>query len=584
MLQIGSLVDNKYKILSEVGHGGMSVVYLAINERANKTWAVKEIRKDGVCDFEAVKQGLVVETDMLKKLNHQFLPSIIDVIDTEDSFLIVMDYIEGKSLNSVLKSGGAQPQDLVVKWGIQLCDVLGYLHSREPAIIYRDMKPANVMLRPNGDITLIDFGTAREFKNRAMVEDTTCLGTRGYAAPEQFGGRGQTDARTDIYCLGATLYHLITGHSPAEPPYEIKPLSYWDPSFYGSGIEQIIAKCCQQDPEHRYQSCAELMYDLENVHSLDLVTQRKRTQKWAAFVASAVMFGVGLLGVVGFSVAKNAAMTESYDYYISQAEMTTGAENFGTFVDYIKRAIDVDPGGHRAYDVLLSRIEEDGKFSADTEWSPLLECLNDEGEGRNQANDEYLKDSDTDGYADIQFRVGKLLFLMSEGNDADLRRSVGYFNKALNEGGMLDSQDQDVLQKANIASSLATIGSSLESLTAGSNMYTDQEYEFADLFEDLNMLVSNYSIDSMGGRQYGIALYNRVAAMMVRYSSEFRNDGISIDAITQLLDTLEGALTQVNSTLTDSESRHGFPELISNALRNVATARNNINALAGGVG
>lgn len=93
MLQIGSLVDHKYKILSEVGRGGMSVVYLAINERANKTWAVKEVRKDGVCDFEAVKQGLVVETDMLKRLSHPHLPSIVDVIDTEDSFLIVMDYI-----------------------------------------------------------------------------------------------------------------------------------------------------------------------------------------------------------------------------------------------------------------------------------------------------------------------------------------------------------------------------------------------------------------------------------------------------------------------------------------------------------
>ena len=208
MLQIGSLVDNKYKILNEVGQGGMSVVYLAINERANKTWAVKEIRKDGVCDFEAVKQGLVVETDMLKRLNHDHLPSIIDVIDQEDSFLIVMDYIEGQSLQAVLKNGGAQPQKQVLEWGIQLCDVLGYLHSQNPPIIYRDMKPANVMLRPNGDVTLIDFGTAREFKNRSMVEDTTCLGTRGYAAPEQFGGRGQTDARTDIYCLGATLYHL----------------------------------------------------------------------------------------------------------------------------------------------------------------------------------------------------------------------------------------------------------------------------------------------------------------------------------------------------------------------------------------
>ena len=199
MLEIGSLIDNKYKILSEVGRGGMSVVYLAINERANKTWAVKEIRKDGVCNFEAVKQGLVVETDMLKKLNHDHLPSIIDVIDLEDSFIIVMDYIEGKSLQHVINNGGAQPQELVIQWGIQLCDVLGYLHSRTPAIIYRDMKPANVMLKPNGDVMLIDFGTAREFKNRSMVEDTTCLGTRGYAAPEQFGGRGQTDARTDIY-------------------------------------------------------------------------------------------------------------------------------------------------------------------------------------------------------------------------------------------------------------------------------------------------------------------------------------------------------------------------------------------------
>ena len=217
MLQIGALVDKKYKILSEIGHGGMSVVYLAINERANKTWAIKEVRKDGVVNFDAVKQGLVVETNMLKRLNHPHLPSIIDVIDTDDSFLIVMDYIEGNSLQSVLQHSGAQPQEQVVEWGKQLCDVLGYLHSQSPPIIYRDMKPANVMLKPDGNITLIDFGTAREFKNRAMVEDTTCLGTRGYAAPEQFGGYGQTDGRTDIYCLGATLYHLLTGHSPADP-------------------------------------------------------------------------------------------------------------------------------------------------------------------------------------------------------------------------------------------------------------------------------------------------------------------------------------------------------------------------------
>lgn len=184
MLEIGSLVDGKYKILNEVGRGGMSVVYLAMNEKANKQWAIKKVRKDGIRDFEVVKQGLIVETDMLKKLRHPSLPSIIDVIEDEDTFLIVMDYIEGNPLSSALEEFGAQPQELVISWAKQLCDVLGYLHSQNPPIIYRDMKPANVMLKPDGNVTLIDFGTAREFKEKNLA-DTTCLGTVGYAAPEQ---------------------------------------------------------------------------------------------------------------------------------------------------------------------------------------------------------------------------------------------------------------------------------------------------------------------------------------------------------------------------------------------------------------
>ena len=111
MLQVGSLIDGKYRILSKVGQGGMSVVYLAINEKANKNWAVKEVRKDGIKDFEIVKQGLVAETDILKKLKHPNLPSIVDVIDSDDSFIIIMDYIEGNSLNKALEEYGAQPQE-----------------------------------------------------------------------------------------------------------------------------------------------------------------------------------------------------------------------------------------------------------------------------------------------------------------------------------------------------------------------------------------------------------------------------------------------------------------------------------------
>ena len=103
MIQIGSLVDGKYKVLGKIGQGGMSVVYLALNERANKTWAIKEVRKDGVQDFATVRQGLIAETNILKGLNHKYLPSIVDVIDDGESFLIVMDYIQGKSLKEILK-------------------------------------------------------------------------------------------------------------------------------------------------------------------------------------------------------------------------------------------------------------------------------------------------------------------------------------------------------------------------------------------------------------------------------------------------------------------------------------------------
>ncbi len=152
MLEIGSVIDGKYKILNKVGQGGMSVVYLAMNERANKQWAIKEIRKDGTSDYEVVKQGLIAETDILKRLNHPNLPSIIDVIDRDDTFLIVMDYIEGNPLSDAIEHYGAQNQEDVIEWAKELCDVLGYLHSRQPAIIYRETVKCDVKAGRQSDV------------------------------------------------------------------------------------------------------------------------------------------------------------------------------------------------------------------------------------------------------------------------------------------------------------------------------------------------------------------------------------------------------------------------------------------------
>ena len=399
MLEIGSLVDGKYKILNKVGQGGMSVVYLAMNEKANKQWAVKEVRKDGVLDFESVKQGLVAETDILKKLSHPNLPSIVDVIDTEDSFIIIMDYIQGNSLNKALEEYGAQPQENVIEWAKQLCDVLGYLHSRVPPIIYRDMKPANIMLKPDGNVTLIDFGTAREFKEKNLA-DTTCLGTVGYAAPEQFGGMGQTDARTDIYCLGATLYHLVTGMNPCEPPYEIKPIREINPSL-SSGLERIILKCTQRDPNDRYQSAAELMYALEHYEEIDDIYKKKQKKKLISFIACCAMTLVFAGTAVWGYFASENKKSENYDVILKSADETK---------DYYD-AIRTDPTKTKAYLQLNEYLVSDYVLTKD-EGKELLQLqaglsqTNGAGFSENLEVLERLKSADPDGYYNVCFTTG----------------------------------------------------------------------------------------------------------------------------------------------------------------------------------
>lgn len=423
MLQIGSLVDGKYKILNEIGRGGMSVVYLAMNEKANKQWAIKEVRKDGVQNFEVVKQGLIVETDMLKKLRHPSLPRIIDVIEDEDTFLIVMDYIEGNPLSRALEEFGAQPQDLVIEWAKQLCDVLGYLHSQNPPIIYRDMKPANVMLEPDGNVTLIDFGTAREFKEKNLA-DTTCLGTVGYAAPEQFGGMGQTDARTDIYCLGATLYHLVTGKNPCEPPYEIRPIRDINPML-SAGLEKIIKKCTQRNPQDRYQSCAELMYALEHYNEIDEKYRKKQKRKLAAFLTSSILTvvcaGTSLWGYLG----ANHKKSENYDQILKSAE---------SYEDYYK-AILTDPGRADAYLQMNSMMINDFVLSKE-EAEQLLKLQigfeEKDKQGFSEQKDvlKELKTANPEGYEEVCYEIGNsFLFYYDINVDRDRYASASKWFK-----------------------------------------------------------------------------------------------------------------------------------------------------------
>ena len=353
MTQIGTIIDEKYEILREIGRGGMSVVYLAMDTRLNKQWAVKEIRKRGSTKKdEIVVNSLMAEADMMKRLDHPALPRIVDIIDTGVAIYVVMDNIEGESLERVLKVEGPQPEERVLDWAKQLCDVLGYLHGQKKPIIYRDMKPGNVMLKPEGNIKIIDFGIAREYKEHS-TQDTTVLGTKGYAPPEQY--TGQTDARSDIFALGVTMHQLLTGVVPqsGEP---IIPVRQWDHNL-SEGIEAIINKCVEPAAENRYQNCSELMYDLQHPELVGRNHKRKQKRRIIAFLSAAALSVAACIGGFAFDAAATAVNNRNYETLVN----TTSAD-LDTRIDSYKRAIDIYPEDTRAYDKMLEAYLEKEKF------------------------------------------------------------------------------------------------------------------------------------------------------------------------------------------------------------------------------
>lgn len=413
MLEIGSLLDGKYKILNKIGQGGMSVVYLAMNEKANKQWAIKEMRKEKNKNYEIMKQSLITETNLLKELKHPYLPSIADIIENDDTIIIVMDYVEGRPLSDILSEEGVIEEDKVADYAIQLCDVLDYLHSQNPPIIYRDLKPANIMLRPDGKITLIDFGTARKY-NYDSVSDTTCLGTIGYAAPEQFAGETlrQTDARTDIYNLGATMYHLLTGVNPSEPPYELYPIRRWDESL-SNGLEKIILRATRKDPDKRFNDCKEMSYALQHFRDLDdsyIATQKKKIYLFAASLILSFTFFSMAIVVNGM---EKREISKVYNNYLSEAALkiaSAGSENIvdSDILKLFRDAINISPNSTEAYIRMLDYYCDLGQTRNGL---MAISAMIASGTGDLGNND------------DLMMRMGQIYFL---GNSKDTEFDIDY--------------------------------------------------------------------------------------------------------------------------------------------------------------
>ena len=306
MIKIGNLLDNTYMIEEKIGSGGSGIIYKAYHIRLKKYVVIKQIKNElrGKINERS-------EVDILKNLKHMYLPQVYDFITDDDDIYTVMDYIAGSSLLDELKKRRRFPQKKVIKWGIQLCEALSYLHSRATPIIHSDIKPDNIMLTSEDNICLIDFNVSLLFSH-----DVNVVGfSEGYSPPEQVSifnvlnrmtipkkvennnidtvflelnsGRlsnnskqikSKIDARSDIYSLGATLYHLISGERPENSNYNINPLDSYNIKI-GHSLKQIIHKAMNKDMEIRYKTIEDMLLDLNNIYKYDYLYERKVRRK-----------------------------------------------------------------------------------------------------------------------------------------------------------------------------------------------------------------------------------------------------------------------------------------------------------------
>ncbi len=363
---MSQIIAGLYELKTEIGSGGGGIVYLGRHIRLDKEIVLKADKRSLTVGTDVLRR----EVDMLKGLSQTYIPQVYDFVQENDTVYTVMDYIRGESLNRILDRSGKQPQARVIRWACQLLEALEYLHGRPPhGILHGDIKPANIMLRPDGSICLIDFNIALALGESGAVK----VGfSRGYASPEHYGieyadagrrvrylaqegtetvtmaasstggtgrGRGSVllDVRSDIYSLGATLYHLISGRKPAQDALLVEGLTGQDCS---PAVADIIRRAMSPLPKDRYQTAAQMREALFNLHRTDRRAQRRRR---GIFVSAAVWSSLFLVG--GICSFVGLKQLEQRQTALALAEYSANALARGEVNDAISLALQAVPRG-----------------------------------------------------------------------------------------------------------------------------------------------------------------------------------------------------------------------------------------------
>ena len=369
------LIADTYKIIGEIGSGGGGIVYMGEHTRLGKKVVLKADKRN----LSAKPEVLRREVDALKNLSHTYIPQVYDFIEEGGVVYTVMDYIDGDSFDKPLKRGERFSQAQVVEWACQLLDALVYLHSRPPyGILHADIKPANVMLTPQGDIRLIDFNIALALGEEGAIAVGRSF---GYASPEHYGqdyssgnvtqgvntgivtdiapnemsdietvleskeqlsssgsssGKKKImlNVRSDIYSLGATLYHIMTGERPAQNATEVKPMSR---SNFSSAVIDIIAKAMNPNPNLRYQTAEEMLHAFKHLRDNDPRTRRYKRTRTVMSVLLALLFAGGMF--TSFTGLKRMEMTKSALALAADSQIALADGNLALATSYALQAL-----------------------------------------------------------------------------------------------------------------------------------------------------------------------------------------------------------------------------------------------------
>ena len=353
MLRCGEILNDTYEVMEEIGQGGAGIVYLAYHLRLQKKVVIKKMKEPFGGNIRERR-----EADILKSLHHKYLPQVYDFVQMGEDVFTVMDYIEGWDLLRYIQQGQQFDERQLLIWLRQLAEVLEYLHGQQPPIVHSDIKPSNIMITLEGDVCLIDFNVS--------FGDSGMGGMSGYsqryASPEQIyrsqvlraGGDPRTvlvDYRTDIYSLGASFYHVITGYPPVVDGVAGQPLLAWSGLPFSRWFLGVIDKMMQINPAQRYQSASQLLGDLLNIRSRDTDYKKLKTREKVIYAAGVLLL---LAGVICLFFGVSQLNLESFQEEYEQLEELADGDDYDTTV-----STGVDLLNNKKYTRVLAKEQEE---------------------------------------------------------------------------------------------------------------------------------------------------------------------------------------------------------------------------------